>query len=123
MSKVSTLMFLGAMTLAGLSSAAIAHPKLTQTMPEANATVSTGPNEIRLTFNESLEASFSGAEIKDEGGKKIETGKASTDPKDSKQLVIPLSAPLTAGKYKVTWHAVAADTHKVKGSYSFTVKP
>ena len=123
MSKVSTLMFLGALSLAGLSSAAVAHPKLTQTAPEANAIVATGPNEIRLTFNESLEASFSGAEIKNEGGKKIETGKVSTDPKNPKQLVIPLSAPLAPGAYKVTWHAVASDSHRVKGSYSFTVKP
>lgn len=123
MSKVSTLMFLGAMSLAGLSSAAVAHPKLTQTMPEANTTVAPGPNEIRLIFNESLEASFSGADVKNERGKKIETGKATTEPKDPKQLVIPLSAPLTAGTYNVTWHAVAADSHRVKGSYSFTVKP
>jgi methionine-rich copper-binding protein CopC len=26
-----------------------------------------------------------------------------------------------AGHYKVTWHAVSEDTHRVKGEYSFGV--
>lgn len=123
MSKVSTLLFLGAVSLAGLSSAAAAHPKLTHMIPEANAVVAAGPSEIRLTFNEELEPSFSGAEIKNQAGQKVETGKAGADPKDTKQLVIPLGSPLPAGTYNVVWHAVAADSHHVKGSYSFTVKP
>ncbi len=123
MSKVSTLMFIGAVSLAGLSSAAAAHPKLTQTMPEANAVVTAGLSEIRLIFSEGLEPSFSGAELKNQAGQKVDTGKTAADPKDTKQLVIPLPSPLPAGTYNVVWHAVAADSHRVKGSYSFTVKP
>ena len=64
---------------------------------------------------------MSGVDVKDQSGKKIETGKAATDP-DAKVLVIPLSAPLGDGTYHVDWHAVASDTHRIKGSYAFTVK-
>lgn len=123
MSKVSTLMFLGAVSLAGLSSAAFAHPKLIRTMPEANAVVTAALSEIRLIFNEKLEPSFSNAELKNQAGQKVDTGKAASDPKDTKQLVIPLPSPLPSGTYNVDWHAVAADSHPVKGSYFFTVKP
>lgn len=123
MSKLGPFMVAGLLGLTGLSSAALAHPKLASALPDANSTVTTVPNELRLKFNEELEASFSGAEIKGDDDRKIETGKASTDPKDSTQLVIPLQSPLSAGTYTVTWHAVGADSHKVKGSYSFTVKP
>ena len=123
MPKVSTLMFVGAVSLAGLSSGAFAHPKLTRTIPEANAVVTTGLSEIRLIFTERLEPSFSGAELKNQAGQKVDTGKIASDPKDTKQLVIPLPSPLPAGTYNVVWHAVAADSHRVKGSYSFTIKP
>jgi methionine-rich copper-binding protein CopC len=44
------------------------------------------------------------------------------DASDKKQLVVPLPTQLTDGIYKVTWHAVGDDTHRVQGSYSFTVK-
>ena len=41
---------------------------------------------------------------------------------DKKQLVVALPKPLGDGVYKVTWHAVGDDTHRVQGSYSFTIK-
>jgi len=41
---------------------------------------------------------------------------------DGKTLVGKLQSPLPAGTYKLGWHAVTADTHRVKGSYSFVVK-
>lgn len=123
MSKFNQLLVIAFVGLAGISSAASAHPKVTQTTPAANAAVATSPKEIRLSFNETLEAKFSGAEIQNQSGQKVDTGRVSTDPKDSKQMVIPLSSPLAAGTYTVMWHAVAADSHRVKGSYSFTVKP
>ena len=112
------------LTLMGsaVSTAAYAHPKLVKSDPAANAVVSAAPKELRLSFNEELVPKFSSAEVKDQKGQKVEIGTASTDPTDKKQLVVPLSKPLTAGKYKVVWHAVAADTHRVQGDYTFTIR-
>jgi methionine-rich copper-binding protein CopC len=53
----------------------------------------------------------------------VETGPAASDPKDRKQLIVPVKAALAPGRYTVEWHAVSEDTHRVKGSYSFEVKP
>jgi methionine-rich copper-binding protein CopC len=36
-------------------------------------------------------------------------------------LVVPIGEPLPSGNYRVQWHAVGEDTHRVKGSYSFSV--
>ena len=47
---------------------------------------------------------------------------ATLDPKDNKVLLVPLSAPLTAGTYTVAWHALSSDGHKTTGTYSFIVK-
>ncbi len=121
-SKKLIVALMGLASIAAMSTAAFAHPKLMSSIPAENAMIAAGPSELRLTFNEKLEPSMSGVEVKDQSGKKIETGKAATDPADAKLLVIPLSAPLGDGTYNVNWHAVAADTHRIKGSYAFTVK-
>lgn len=105
-----------------VATAVHAHPKLVKSEPTKDAVIATSPKELRLSFNEELVAKFSGAEVKDQKGQKVETGTASADPKDKKQLVVPLTKPLATGAYKVDWHAVAADTHRIEGSYSFSVK-
>jgi methionine-rich copper-binding protein CopC len=112
-----------ALLAAGLvATAANAHPTLTSSNPQANASTSTYPTEIRLSFSEGVVAKLSGVELKDESGKAIATGAAATDPKDKKQLIVPLTAPLAAGRYTVSWHVVSEDTHRVKGEYSFKVE-
>jgi methionine-rich copper-binding protein CopC len=102
---------------------AMAHPKLMSAVPAADNPTSNSPTEIRLTFSEGLIAKFCGLEVTDQGGKAVAIGAAGLDPKDKKQLVVPLKAPLAAGSYTVTWHAVSEDTHRVQGQYSFKVAP
>jgi copper resistance protein C len=104
-----------------LATSANAHPKLISASPAADVSSNVSPTEIKLNFSEGVIGRFSGIELKDETGKTITTGVAATDPKDRTQLVVPLSAPLMEGHYKVTWHAVSEDTHRVKGEYSFGV--
>ncbi len=105
-----------------VATAANAHPKLVTTNPAANAVITSSPKELRFGFNEDLVPKFSGAEVKDQKGQKVEIGTAMADPADKKALVVLLPKPLAEGVYKVDWYAVAAGTHRVQGSYSFTVK-
>jgi methionine-rich copper-binding protein CopC len=112
---------LAVLAMAALAGSAEAHPKLKSVSPAADFSSKVSPKEIRLNFSESVIAKLSGLELKDEAGKTIATGAPANDPGDRKQLVVPLPAPLTAGRYKVTWHAVSEDTHRVKGEYSFGV--
>jgi methionine-rich copper-binding protein CopC len=44
-----------------------------------------------------------------------------TEGSDKKTLIVTPAAPLTAGAYKVEWHAVSVDTHKSEGAYAFKV--
>jgi methionine-rich copper-binding protein CopC len=109
--------------LALAATEAMAHPKLTSAAPPADSIAHAAPTikEIRLNFSEGVIAEFSGLELRDESGKSIATGTPAVDLKDKKQLVVPLDAPLPAGKYRVIWHAVSEDTHRVKGEYTFTI--
>ncbi len=121
MSKMTT-MAAGIMIAASLlTSAASAHPELLSAEPAAGAAAATSPKQIRITFTEAVIPQFSGAEVKDQTGKAIATGKAAVDPANKKQLVVPVNEPLPPGDYTVEWHAVSDDTHRVKGSYSFSV--
>jgi methionine-rich copper-binding protein CopC len=97
-----------------------AHPEFQSAEPSAGKS-SAPPKQIRVLFNESIIPQFSGIELKDQAGKAIATGKATTDPTNKKLMIVPLKDQLTPGDYKVEWHAVSDDTHKVKGSYSFGV--
>ena len=112
---------LAVLAISAVTTSANAHPKLISASPAADVSSKVSPKEIKLNFSEGVIAKFSGIELRDETGKTIATGVAATDPKDRTQLVVPLPAPLMAGHYKVMWHAVSEDTHRVKGEYSFGV--
>ena len=101
--------------------AAYAHPQLQSADPAPGAATTTSPKQIRITFNENVIPQMSGVEVKDQTGKIILIGKAATDPANKKLLIVPLKEQLPPGDYKVEWHAVSDDTHRVKGNYSFSV--
>ncbi len=102
-------------------SAAYAHPELRSAEPAAAGATTTSPRQLKITFNEGVIPQFSGVEVKDQNGKVIATGKATTDPTNKRQLVIPVQEQLPPGEYKVEWHAVSDDTHRVEGSHAFSV--
>lgn len=103
--------------------AAFAHADLQSAEPAAGSAATISPTQIRITFSEAVIPKFSGVELKDQTGKPIATGKAAVDPANKSVLVVPISEQLPAGDYKIEWHAVSEDTHRVKGTYSFSVHP
>jgi methionine-rich copper-binding protein CopC len=111
---------LAAIILVGIG-VAYAHPELQSAEPAMGAVVATSPMQIRIIFNENVLPQFSGVDLKEQTGKTIATGKAATDPANKKVLVVPIMEQLPLGDYRVEWHAVSDDTHRVKGSYSFSV--
>lgn len=94
-----------------------AHAKLTSSEPKADAKVKS-PSLIRLVFSESLEPAFSGATLSDAAGKTIPVSAAVGS---TSITLMPLA--LRPGAYTVTWHSVGHDTHRVGGSFRFTVLP
>lgn len=99
-----------------------AHAHLKSSEPVAKSEVSASPTALTLSFTEDLEASFSGAELKDSQGGIVKTGKAALSPDSKSVLIVPVNSPLKAGSYEVDWHALSVDGHKTKGNYNFSVK-
>lgn len=105
---------------------ALAHPKLVSATPGSNATVAPTA-KVQLTFSEKLLPKFSGAEVTMTGM----PGMATHPPMkvtatvavaaDGKTMVIAFAKPLAKGTYRLDWHVVSSDTHRVKGGYAFKV--
>jgi copper resistance protein C len=97
------------------ATAAQAHAQLDHAVP-AVGTVVSSPGQVTLYFTESLEPKFSGGEVHNGAGARVDHG-ASVSGK-----VMRLSVgSLPAGSYSVKWHALSVDTHKTEGSFSFKV--
>lgn len=121
MSRIHTALSLAASVLLASTGTAFAHAHLHAASP-ADKAVTAAPTEIDLTFTEELNLAFSGAELLGPDGKAIKLGDG-TLKEGGKLLMVPISAPLAPGDYKVNWHVLSTDGHKTNGSYGFTVKP
>ncbi len=100
-----------------LATPAFAHARLVSSDPVANAKVKS-PGQIKLRFSESLEPAFSSASLIDPAGKTVPVSRSV-----GADTITLLPLTLKPGAYKVTWHSVGQDTHRLTGSFGFTVIP
>jgi methionine-rich copper-binding protein CopC len=105
------------LTAAFGASAAFAHAHLDHASPAAGSIVSPAPNEVSLSFTESLEPAFSTVTVTDAGGAEVSQGKAQV----SGNIMRVGLKPLGPGTYKVNWHALSVDTHTTQGAFTFNV--
>ena len=105
-----------------------AHTKLVSSSPAANATIGkTG--RVVLTFNERVVANFTGATLimtsmpgMANHQPMLITGFTSAMSADGKTLTLTMRRALTPGTYQLKWHAAGADTHRMEGTLTFTVR-
>jgi methionine-rich copper-binding protein CopC len=120
--KTNKLLAAGLASLAcACAPAAWAHARLQASTPKADSVVSPAPAQVRLQFNEPLEAPFSKLQLVDEHGAVVQPTKTGVDGADPKALVGALP-PLHAGAWRVQWSTVTRDGHKVKGEFGFRIK-
>ena len=105
-----------------------AHTRLVSSTPSANATV-TKPGRVVLTFNERVVANFTGATLAMTSMPGMAnhqpmaiTGFTSAMSADGKTVTLMMRRALTPGTYQLKWHAAGADTHRMEGTFTFTVK-
>ena len=102
---------------AALSGAAHAHASLLHASPAAGSILSAAPQEVTLTFTDTLEAAFSKLTVTDGNGAEVSQGKAQVN---NNTMRVGLKS-LNAGIYKVNWHAMSTDTHRTEGSITFRI--
>jgi methionine-rich copper-binding protein CopC len=107
-------------TVASLMGPAEAHAMLDYATPPVGGNVAVAPPILTLRFTQQLEAAFSGVDVTDAAGRRVDLGNATVPPQRPDEMQVGLK-PLAAGTYTVRWHAVSVDTHRTEGSFSFTV--
>ncbi len=100
-----------------LAAPVFARALLQKSAPAANARVNP-PAHVTLHFSEALEPAFSGALLLDSDGRNVSGAPVKID---GPELVMT-PGRLAPGLYKVVWHSMGHDTHRLDGEFGFTVK-
>jgi copper resistance protein C len=100
---------------------ALAHSRLQGSEPPAESRLKRPPGEVKLTFTERLEPSYSGIRVKDERGAQVDRGDARVDPSNPSLLRVSLE-PLPPGAYTVDWRVLSVDGHVSEGRFAFRVE-
>jgi methionine-rich copper-binding protein CopC len=98
-----------------------AHAYLDRAEPRVGSSVSSPPRQLSLWFTQNLEPAFSGAQVLDSSGARVDQG-ARVDSGNRSLMRVSLK-PLRPGSYKVFWRVLSVDTHTTEGSFSFQVGP
>jgi hypothetical protein len=93
-----------------------AHARLDSANPPVGSTVSASPGQVTLHFTEGLEPKFSGAQVHNASGARVDTGSSVSG--STMRVGVKSLGP---GAYTVQWHALSVDTHKTQGSFTFHV--
>jgi methionine-rich copper-binding protein CopC len=115
-------------TVLVLTTTAAAHAKLVSSTPAENTKVAS-PQAVTLVFNETLSADFSDVELlmlsmpgMDMTSPMAMDGITTALSDDKMTLVATPGKPLTSGRYRLNWHVVTSDTHRIEGSFEFDVQ-
>jgi copper transport protein len=99
-------------------SVASAHGLLRSSSPAADTVLAAPPTEIRLTFTEAPERTFTRVRLMGPGGH-VFTRPLEILP--GNVVVARLSARLEPGEYRVEWQTAGDDGHPVSGAFNFRV--
>jgi copper transport protein len=98
---------------------ASAHATLTRETPSFGQRLERSPAQVRLHFDQSVEALSDAIRVLDTKGRLV-SGKTSSSA-DKRTITAPLRR-LPRGGYTIRWRVVSADSHVVSGVYTFGVR-
>nr|WP_277628337.1 copper resistance CopC family protein [Arsenicicoccus dermatophilus] len=97
---------------------ASAHSALVGSDPADGATLAAAPRAVSLTFNETVKGQFSKILVTGPDGAQLPVTTSSAGP----TVTASLPTGLGGGAYRVVYSVVSADTHRISGQITFTVK-
>ncbi|MEV8552454.1 copper resistance protein CopC [Streptomyces glaucescens] len=116
-SLVLLLLAVAAALLAGAAPAS-AHAALTSSDPRQGAVVDQAPEQVSLTFSETVALSDDALRVLDPKGGRADTGEARGT---GATYTVKLRPGLPDGTYTVSYQVVSADSHPVVGAFTFSI--
>ena len=110
----------GAIASLGAAGTALAHAELTSSTPANQAILASTPPEILLTFSEGVDPVGDSIRLVDADGNAVPLGPIDQSQGDD-TLRAPVPATIADGTYIVGWQAISADSHKIRGAFTFSV--
>ena len=98
----------------------LAHAGIVARQPDDGANLKQVPEEVRIRFNEPVEAEFSPLEVYNSEGRRVDRADAGVDP-DNPRVVRTSLEDLSEGTYTVQYRITSLDGHVVDGEYDFRV--
>lgn len=103
-------------------SAAHAHPRLLKATPGADSRSAEAPQQLVLTFNESLDLALTRVTLeRDEVVVRLDSLRLAVG--DDKTVLANVVGTLAPGRYSVKWQVTGDDGHPVRGTFTFEVLP
>ena len=118
--RLTALLWLSAAWLLLLVGPALAHARLVEAYPTDGDALAESPEQVRLSFDEPIEAAFDPIKVYDQQGDRVDEDDARVDPDDAKVLVGGLEE-LPDGSYTVQWRVTSIDGHIIDDTYQFAV--
>src|SRR2546422_3242156 len=113
MIRILAVLLLAGTAWLATATPALAHAELIASSPAEGATVSAPPTEVRLTFSEGLQASFTTVAVTGPGGAHWGIGQPTLV---NTVLTVPVQPRGPAGPATITYRVLSADGHPVSGS-------
>lgn len=98
----------------------LAHAELVGSNPANQAILSEQPREILLTFSESVDSVGESIRLVDAQGEPVPLGPVDQSLGDD-TLRAELPGVIEDGTYIVGWQAISADSHKIRGAFTFSI--
>jgi len=109
-----------ALLVAGMAAVpAFGHAVLLEVEPADRAVLREAPAQVRITFNEPVQAPTGGLRVYDANANRVDEGELSIE--DPASVAVGLPADLPDGGYVVTYRVVSTDSHPIAGATSFVV--
>jgi copper transport protein len=115
---ILTALVAGLAALLALPAGAAAHAELTGTEPGNETTVEAHPDEVEISFSEDVTVPFGAVRVYGPDGSRVEQGAAVADG-EVVRIGVEAEDP---GTYAVSWRAISADGHPVRGAFVFHVE-
>lgn len=119
--KLATSGFAALLISAGLllSPTAWGHAQFVGSDPAAESTLESSPHEIVLTFSQAVTPVT--VTLVSPDGSMVES--VAEPQANGSRVILPVTAPLGAGQYLVSFRVLSGDSHPISGGFRFSVAP
>ncbi|NUR29443.1 MAG: copper resistance protein CopC/CopD [Catenulispora sp.] len=101
--------------------AASAHATVVSTDPADGALLATAPPRVTVIYSEAVELQLGALRVFAPDGSQVEAGSAEHLDGKQETATVPLKGNLRNGTYVVSWRVISADSHPVRGAFTFSV--